>query len=560
MSPVSNLIIKIAFLASIGIHVLLWPSYAHMVFAVALGLEGLVTYFMTPREELEGKIYSPSLFFFHDEKSPRSYGSLVIILFYMLYTFLWFANDEIAIQPRMTSWIDNSLVNNYTFTDVRNNPFPGVDVTSTVSKNMRSNTFEWPHAFSVDAIKLVGPIKEAYIDKATLNCPGYVPGPNSTLPPFACFAANLYSVAPPSSDLQHSIIPVPSQFYTVDVKVTPPSGVRCQDLQVYRIVIDPQGNVDSGLDFPASSVVKDSGNNNLLNRICNLFNMSGWCLHFQHTFTSADYAARVATKCAQGGSLEFRLPPRTIDIEPSTGRAVLDALIVTQGASIHLDFKWQNAAGSSGDALISSFQKPWANPNEDGLSEWRKSTSKTAVFFKFFFLVIPFLFAWYYLAIHFLDVVVNSQILLLCIFVLLPSVLLFLSMGAWLPMAGAIVCVIAINHTPDSSSMLSWWRSMIRPVLFFITAACNSIQFAWLLALVSQAGWASFLYEDSIKQLSDLSSKFIISDSTSPTWVGLMLPCLLLVNLKFLLGSAVCIVLETMPRLTGRLISSSSAA
>jgi hypothetical protein len=90
---------------------------------------------------------------------------------------------------------------------------------------------------------------------------------------------------------------------------------------------------------------------------------------------------------------------------------------------------------------------------------------------------------------------------------------------------------------------------MIRPTLFFLTAACNSVQFAWMLTLVGQAGYNAFLYEGSIKQLSELSSEFIISSATSPTWIGLMLPSLLLVNLAFLLGSAVCIVLEMLPRL-----------
>ena len=60
--------------------------------------------------------------------------------------------------------------------------------------------------------------------------------------------------------------------------------------------------------------------------------------------------------------------------------------------------------------------------------------------------------------------------------------------------------------------------------------------------------WSAFFYESSIKQLAELSSKFIISDSTSPTWIALMLPSLLLVNLAFLLGSSVCIVLEMLPR------------
>ena len=574
LPAVINLTIKVLFLLSIGIHVLLWPSYAHIVFACALALEGVVTYFLTPKEDIEGKIYSPSLFFFHDEKSVRSYGSLVIILFYMLYTFLWFANDEIAIQPRMTTWIDNSLVNNYTFNDNRNSPFSGIDVTSTLAKKMRDNSFEWQRSFSADAIQLVGPIKEAYIDKGTVNClsssttttttttttnNGTTTALNSTTTPppplFACFASNLYAATPPSDISSHPIIPIPSQFYTVDVKITPPAGFRCQNLEIYRIVMDAQGNVDNGLDYPASTVVKDS-NTNLLNRVCGLFNISGWCLQFQHTFSAAEYASRVATKCAEGGggTLSFRLPPRTIDIEPSTGRAVLDVLLVTPGAQVHLDFHWQDMAGLNEPtgSLISSFQKPWVNPDDDGIADWRNSSSKLAVFFKFFFLVIPFLFAWYYLAVHFLDVVVDSQILLLCIFVLLPSILLFLSMGAWLPMAGSIICVIAINHdtpatqTPPSSKQ-SWYRKMIRPVLFCLTAGCNSIQFSMLLSMVGQAGWAAFLYEDSIKQLGDFSSRYIISDTTSPTWVGLMLPSLLLVNLKFLLGSAICIVFETLP-------------
>jgi hypothetical protein len=87
---------------------------------------------------------------------------------------------------------------------------------------------------------------------------------------------------------------------------------------------------------------------------------------------------------------------------------------------------------------------------------------------------------------------------------------------------------------------------MVRPILFFITAACNSIQFSWMMALVGQAGWSAFLYDSTLQQLSSLSSNFIISDSTSPSWIGLAMPSVLLVNLAFLMGSAVCIVLETL--------------
>ena len=552
-----NLSLKVAFIISIIMHVLLWPTISHIVFAIALALEGIVAYAMTAREDVWATVFSPSLFFFHDEKSQRSYFPLTLIFFYMLYTFLWFANDEIAIQPRMTSWIDNTLIDNYTFTTSGNNPFTGVDVTSAAAKRMRDNSFEWPRKISVDAIQLVGPLPQANAGKTTLNCqqPPTAASNNVTAPPpFACFATRLFSVAPPSNvDVKHSVVPVPSQFYTADITITPPVGVLCQNLEAYRIVVDQDGNVANGLDYPASSVLRDGNTNSYgpLSQFCNLFGISGWCLHFQHTFSNAEYAARVATKCAEKGVLNFRLPVRAIDIEPTNGKTVLDALIVTQGAKVHLDFEWEepNNAAAASTSFIGNFQKPWVSDDGGFISAWRKSSEKTAVYFKFLFLILPLLFAWYYLGIHFLEIVVDSQILLLCIFVLFPSILIFLSLGAWLPMAGCIVCVIAVNHTPETSSMLSWWRSMIRPVLFFITATCNSVQFAWLLTLVGQAGWSAFLYEGSIKQLASLSSKFIISDTTSPTWVGLILPSMLLLNLAFMLGSAVCIVLELLPRL-----------
>ena len=545
MGNASNLLIKVGFIVSIIIHVLLWPTISHIVFASALALEGLVAYALTSREDVWSTMFSPSLFFFHDEKSQRSYFPLTLIFFYMLYTFLWFANDEISIQPRMTSWIDNSLVNNYSFTQIGNVPFTKVDVTSDVAKRMRDNFFVWPRSISTSAIRLVGSIPQANVGKTTLSCQSSAT--NSTR--FACYAARLFAVQPPTGvDVQHSIVPAPSQFYTVNVSITPPSGVACQNLEAYLIVLDDENNVESGLDYPASTLVRDHNNNNALSQFCGLFGVSDWCLHFQHTFTNADYVARVGAMCAaNAGVLTFQLPARAVDIEPSTGRVGLDALIVTQGAQVHLDFAWQQEAP---DTFVGTFQKPWVNPKQDAMVEWRQSSSTAAVFFKFFFLVLPFLFAWYFLGINFLEVVVNSQILLLCIFVLFPSILIFLSMGAWLPMAGSIICVIAINHTPETSSMQSWWRSMVRPTLFFLTAACNSVQFAWLLTLVGQAGYSSFLYEGSIKQLSELSSEFIISSATSPTWIGLMLPSLLLVNLAFLLGSAVCIVLEMLPRLS----------
>jgi hypothetical protein len=550
MGNVTNLVIKIAFVVSILIHVLLWPTISHIVFASSLALEGLIAYALTSREEVWATIFSPSLFFFHNEKSQRSYVPLFLIFFYMLFTFLWFANDEIYIQPRATTWIDDSIVNNYSFSQTTNTPFADLSVTSEVSKRMRTNAFEWPRAISADAIRLVGSLPQAAKDKATLSClPAVVSlGSNLSLPSFGCFAARLFHASPPTDvDAAHAFVPAPSQFYKATVTVTPPFGVACGALEVYRIVLDADNNVVSGLDYPASSILHN--NNNPLNQFCNVFGVSGWCLHFQHTFTNVDYVARVATKCAADhGVLKFELPPRAIDIDPASAKVALDALLVTYGAKVHVDYDWQEPEQAT-SSFVTAFQKPWVNPNGDIFAEWRKSSTAGAVFFKFAFLITPMLFAWYFLGINFLAVVVDSQILLLCTFVLFPSILIFLSMGAWLPMAGSIICVIAINHTPETDAGRSWWRSMVRPTLFFLTAACNSVQFAWLLTLIGQAGWSAFLYEGSLKQLAELSSKFIISDTTSPTWVALILPSLLLVNLAFLLGSAICIVLEMLPRL-----------
>lgn len=102
-------------------------------------------------------------------------------------------------------------------------------------------------------------------------------------------------------------------------------------------------------------------------------------------------------------------------------------------------------------------------------------------------MITPLLILWYYLAVKFEGVVPSNQILFMCIFVLLPSVLIFLSVGSWLPMAGSIICVIAINHSPPSASADPFhWRVHMRHLLLFITAICNSIQFAWIMDLIGE--------------------------------------------------------------------------
>jgi hypothetical protein len=275
---------------------------------------------------------------------------------------------------------------------------------------------------------------------------------------------------------------------------------------------------------------------------CGLFSDNEWCLHFQHTFSAQEYARRISAKCTEGnGNLIFRLPIRSTDVDPSTGQIGLDTLLVTNGADVKLKFSWHYQGETP------PFFSTWDDKNkiEDCIQDWRDSSEPTQVFFKFAIMITPLLVAWYFLAVQFEILIENSQVPVLCIFVLLPSILIFLSVGAWLPMSGSIICAIAIHHSPPSSSQASKWKMVVRPILFFITAACNSIQFAWIMALVGQAGWSAFLFENSLHQLSQISSNFIISDAPSPTWIGLTMPSILLINVAFLLGSAVCIVLET---------------
>lgn len=561
MGLLINLFIKFVFVLSIILHVMLWPSIANIIFASVLALEGILSYLTTSKEEMWSKVTSPSLFFFHGKQNNlKSYICYAAVGIYMIFAFLHFTNDEIDIQQHMTTWIDNTLVQNYSFTNYRNQPFANVDVTSEKAKKMRDNTFAWPKSWQDNAVRLVGNVSAAGPGKSTLTCwpdfvtnnPPAAAGSSSNesvalvIPNYACYATKLRVVTPPDNVLSsHNIVPMSSQFYSVDVMISPFAGGNCKDLEVYRITLDAQGNVEHGLDYPAASTIHD-GPSQGDQQHCGLFGNPAWCLHFQHTFRHSDYLAQIAKKCNEAdGNLVFRLPIRSLDIEPTNGLVGLDTLLVTKGARVQLLFRWLQPTPSS--TFISAFQRPWET-DDSSLEDWRASTDNITVFFKFFIMMIPLLLAWYYLGINFLDTVMHSQILLLSIFVLFPSTLLFLSLGAWLPMVGCIVCVVAVNHTPDPS--VTWWRSMVRPTLFFITASCNSIQFVWLLALVGQAGWNSFLYENSLQQLSDLTSQFIISDKTaSPTWIGLMLPSMLLINLAFLLGSALCIVLETLPRL-----------
>jgi len=555
-----NIAVKLTFFVCILLQVILWPSIMTITFSSALALEGLVSYFMSTREDINFGVRGSGIFLLQGKATPKCYILGTLVGIYMTILFMRFTMHETALQPHMTTWIHDSRLLNYSFTDSNNNPLPDVDVTSDTSKTMRDNTFTWPKIWQDNAVRLNGSIPGAGVGKSALRCYPDIPGSlgsanlnNNTIvplsPKYACYASKLAVFKSPDAVLfgDHRFVPMPSQFYMTDVMVTPVPGTRCSDLEVYRIVLDGESNVDHGLDYPASSATPTSRNKDPMFSYCGIFSDPAWCLHFQHTFSPQDYANRIAAKCADGGgSLIFRLPVRSSDVDPSTGKIGLDTLLVTAGANVQLRFLWHYHGDPP--AFFSTWEQ-WHTSTEDDAQSWRDSSESGAVFFKFAIMITPLLIVWYFSAIHFDTLVENSQVLVLCIFVLLPSILIFLSVGAWLPMSGSIICAIAINHTPviqaSSSSIMTSWKTMIRPALFFITAACNSIQFAWIMALVGQAGWSAFLYDSTLRQLSDLSSNFIISDSTSPTWIGLSMPSVLLVNVAFLVGSSVCIVLET---------------
>ena len=207
---------------------------------------------------------------------------------------------------------------------------------------------------------------------------------------------------------------------------------------------------------------------------------------------------------------------------------------------MQLSATWNVATPASNWFLYSTF---WNQViATDSIQSWRESTNNADVFFKFLIAVLPVIVTWYYLSVEFWEYIPKGQILFLSIFVELPSILLFLSLGAWLPMAGSIICVLAVNYEVKSKKN---WLNWVRPSLLFLKGACNSIEFAWLLTLVGQAGWNAFYYDLTLDQLYTMSYQFIITDQSSPTWVALMLPIILQVNFAFLIGAAICVVLES---------------
>lgn len=532
-SPIS-LVIKALFLTGLILQVMLWPSVVTISASCIYALSELHTIFILWNTgRLKDALMQPGPFIFkRTTNSTYSYVFMIIMGFYFLFYFGLFMSHELELQPAMTFWLPDFLKGNYSDGPTANPPLP-LSVTSKESYDMRSRTFIWNKHFSTPAPVAVGTVGGIGASGGPLIC-------DSTNSVFNCFVKILPS--------ENAFVPLLDHLYDTEIMVVPPRGVPCQHLEVYRVVLDGDRNVAHGLDY-ASSVSAAEGRAPVTPPACGIFGNSNWCLQLAHTFSNSQYRQHLEASCDRNdGRLILHLPPRAQDIDYDSGRLSTDLLLVTAGAEVHLHAAWKAAD----DQTSSWFPAIWKQLiYGDSLQGWRESSSLGDVFVKFASSITPLLIVAYYLTTGFQEVVAGKdvpveqrikvgQVLLLCIFVLLPAILLYLSIGAWVPMAGCILCILAVNH--DATGGM--YHQVARPALIFIFAVTNSIQFGWLISLIANAGYSAFCYEVTLHQLYDLSSKVILSSNASPLWLGLMLPSVLLITGTCLLGAGVCVVLE----------------
>lgn len=493
-----------------------------------LVLETIVRFFFIKPGQMSKSLFSYGVFFLRGNKPKVGlYIYTALMMAYTLVFFILYSSQQLRDMPYMTTWIHPDYLNNYSFTETKNNEFSGLKVRDEASKFMWDHTFTWPRDLNSNGLRINGTLYGAGPQKSQLRC-----GAASST--FECYAANL--VMHPDSPLKpkHVVTPMPSQFYTTDIKVTPPQGIACQNLEVYRIVYDTYHKLDYGLDYPAAAT--QGGSQSL--PPCNLFGSKEWCLAMSHSFTHDEYLKTIQNKCKEGdGSLVFRVPPRSIDIEPETAQMGLDAFVVTAGASVSFRYKWHDRTK---DTMLLDNWRQWADSKNDNFQVWRDSTDAGPVFIRYAIAILPFLMLWFYLAKHFQDIVDQSksrQVLQLSIFVLLPASLLFFVVGAWIPLAGCITCALAINSSID-------YIPTVRILLLIVTLGCNLAQFVFAMVVIGIAGnLNAFMFEDSLRQVQDQLAG-IAFVSGSPTWIVLVMPVTIAINLGFALGALTCIIYE----------------
>ena len=529
---------KLIFVALVIIHVAMWPSVTTITFATVYGVMSIARFrsLMFQDGSIRDEFLAPGIFILENGKRRSTFLTLIVTLYFACY-FIGFVAHEASQQPVSTMWIDPSLLGNYSFSnEVGNTPMPD-DVTSPISRSMRDNTFTWPRDIDFTPPLVSGTIPGVGPNKGNLVCSA-----TDTNASWKCYAKLWVS---PATGIKSGkpYVPIDSNFYFVDAQISPPAGASCSSIEAYRINLDADYNVVHPLDYPASSSSGIPGQSPQLSA-SGLFGDSTFSLGVNHAFSPSNYQAKLTEKCAaQGQTLVVRLPVRNVDVDPTVGRIGLDILVVTAGATVRMHATWKPDPPQS----YSLLQPTWRQiVDTDDLQSWRTSTSSTDIFFRLFFAVSPLLYCWYYLTIGFETYISDNSILLLTAMVLFPSVLVFLTIGAWVPMIGCLFCIIAVNQASSTSHSRITARCIefMRHSLLFVLAASNSIQFAWLVALIVQSGYTAFLHDTTIKQLYTLSHNFIITSGAPPNWIAIMLPCIMTINLAYLLGTAVCIALE----------------
>ena len=221
--------------------------------------------------------------------------------------------------------------NENSFKDVVTKETKDIKLSSDDSKNMLKSPFTWPLAHEDDAIVLKGEIPEGKPTRSggvmvqnAVSCYDDATRPSSVN--YTCYAVNIATFPTPDSDLfkdskKYRMVPMSSQFYTVDVKLTPKAGTRtCDSIEAYRIIVNGNKDVVHSLDYPASSMPPPPSSVNITTyEDCGLFGVNDWCLRYQHQFTRQQYKSKINQMCIEGkGSLIFRLPPRSINIDPRT--------------------------------------------------------------------------------------------------------------------------------------------------------------------------------------------------------------------------------------------------
>ena len=403
----------------------------------------------------------------------------------------------------MTGWIHPNRRHNYSFTETKNSVY------------IREHPFTWPRLHKAPGLRINGTLPHAGLDGTPLLCGTHAD----------CFAANMAV-----TDGGKTAVPMPSRFYAADIMVTPPPGMACQNLEIYRIVYNSWLGVDHSLDYPASSPPLASSSN----KKCNLYGKGDeWCLSFMHTFSDKEYNATIAAKCkAEGGVVIFRLPPRTIDVDPQTGRTALDAVIVSRGASVGFRYTCHTKEAPT----VLTLWTQWDYTRNDAIQEWRDSTGAFAVGLRYAIAVMPLLMLW-----HFLLVKYNGDITQrVCIFILLPASILFFSVGAWVLLTGTILCAIAIN-------IVSAGR-MVRLSLYIGALLLNVVHLLYMTVTLATLGTNAFMHADSIRMVNDhweLGGYAFVSGS--PAWITLTMPTLYCVNLFVCMGIAQTLLLSFVP-------------